>query len=293
MRRFEYVQPVSVQEAVSVLEREGEDALVLAGGTALVIMLAQGLIRPRYVVDLGGIPELQGIRTLDDGGVRIGALTKVRALERGVRELAGHTPLAEAASQVASVRVRNAATVGGSVCYGEPQTDVPPALIALGGAAVAHGPGGSRRIELERFYAGPYETVLEPGELVGEVALPPQPANSGGCHVKFTIGPSENKPVVNVSVALSVDAATRKCNGARIVMGAVGPTPLLVTEASALLEGALPNDAAIAEAARLASEQAEPVDDLRGSAWYKRRIVRVLVERAVRCAMERAWSGQA
>ena len=115
MRRFEYVQPVSVQEAVSVLEREGEDALVLAGGTALVIMLAQGLLRPRYVVDLGGIPELQGIRTLDDGGLRIGALTKVRALERGARELAGHAPLAEAASQVASVRVRNAATVGGSV----------------------------------------------------------------------------------------------------------------------------------------------------------------------------------
>ena len=293
MRRFEYVQPVSVLEAVSVLEREGEDALVLAGGTALVIMLAQGLLRPRYVVDLGGIPELQGIQTQDDGGVRIGALTKIRALERGVRELAGHAPLAEAASQVAGVRVRNAATVGGSVCYGEPQTDVPPALIALGGTATAHGPGGSRRIELERFYAGPYETVLGPGELVSEVALPPQLANSGGCHVKFTIGPSENKPVVNVSVALSVDAATGKCGGARIVMGAVGPTPLLAADASALLEGALPNDAAIAEAARLASEQAEPVDDLRGSAWYKRRIVRVLVERAVRCAMERAWSEQA
>ena len=293
MRQFEYAQPTNVQEAISLLDREGEDALLLAGGTALVIMLAQGLLRPRYVVDLTGVLDLQGVESMDGGRVRVGALTRLRALERTNPALSAHAPLQEAASQVASVRVRNVATVGGSVCYGEPQTDVPPALIALGATAVVQGSQGIRSIEMERFYAGPYETALEPGELLTEILLPPRPAEAGGCHVKFTIGPSENKPVVNVSVALSVDPATGRCTSVRIVMGAVGPTPLLATGAMQLLEEERPDDRLIAEAARIASEQADPMEDLRGSVWYKRRIVKVLVERAVTCALERAKSGPA
>ena len=292
MRRFEYVQPSSVQETVSFLDREGEEALLLAGGTALVIILGQGLLRPKYVVDLAGVPELSGVATEDDGGVHIGARTRLSELQRDRSVLAAHEPLQEAASQVASVRVRNVATVGGSVCYGEPQTDVPPALIALGAVAVLAGPQGSRRVEMEQFYSGPYETALERGELLTEIVLPPRPVGTGGCHVKFTIGPSENKPVVNVSVALTMDPTTQRCLNVRIGMGAGGPVPMLATEAMGLLEEESPDDRISTEAARLASEQADPADDLRGSVWYKRRIVKVLVKRAVKCALERATSGQ-
>ena len=292
MRRFEYLQPSSVQETVGILDREGEDALLLAGGTALVVLMSQGLLRPRCVVDLGGIAELSGVASVGDGGVRIGATTRLSELQGDGSAVTSHQPLREAASQVASVRVRNVATVGGSVCYGEPQTDVPPALIALGAQAVLVGPQGRRSVEMQHFYVGPYETVLERGELLTEILLPPRRAGAGGCHVKFTIGPRENRPVVNVSVALTVDPATGRCGNVRIAMGAVGPVPILATGAMQLLEEELPDDRLIAEAARLASEQADPADDLRGSVWYKRRIVRVLVERAMKCALERAKNGQ-
>jgi carbon-monoxide dehydrogenase medium subunit len=293
MRRFDYVQPSSVQETVGILDREGEDALLLAGGTALVLLLGRGLLRPRYVVDLGGLAELSGVAPEDDGGVRIGARTRLSELQGSGPALMSHQPLRDAAAQVASVRVRNVATVGGSVCYGEPQTDVPPALIALGAQAVLVGPRGRRSVEMQQFYVGPYETVLERGELLTELLLPPRPVGAGGCHVKFTIGPRENRPVVNVSVALSVDPATGRCGNMRIAMGAVGPVPILATGAMQLLEGEIPDGRLLAEAARLASEQADPVDDLRGSVWYKRRIIKVLVEKAVKCALERAKSGPA
>ena len=291
MRRFEYLQPSSVQETVGILEREGEDALLLAGGTALVVLMSQGLLRPRFVVDLGGLAELSGVASEGDGGVRIGARTRLSELAGDGSAAMSHQPLGEAASQVAGVRVRNVATVGGSVCYGEPQTDLPPALMALGAQAVLVGPQGRRSVEMQHFYVGPYETVLERGELLTEILLPPRPAGAGGCHVKFTIGPRENRPVVNVSVALSVDPATGRCGKVRIAMGAVGPVPILATGAMQLLEEDLPDDRLIAEAARLASEQADPADDLRGSVWYKRRILRVFVERAVKCALERAKRG--
>jgi carbon-monoxide dehydrogenase medium subunit len=264
----------------------------MAGGTAVVVLLSQGLLRPRYVVDLSALSELQGVGALDGGGVRIGALTSIRVLERHPAIRGGHASLAEAASQVASVRVRNVATLGGSVCYGEPQTDLPPALIALGAMASVTGPGGARSLALDRFYRGPYQTALAAGELLTEVVLPPRPSSSGGCHLKFTIGPPENKPVANASVALVVDPATQRCANVRIVLGAVGPVPVLATGAGALLQGERPDGRLIGEAATRASEEADPTEDLRGSVWYKRRIVKVLVERALICAVERASSRQ-
>ncbi len=292
MRRFDYIRPATLGEAVGFLHSHGEEALVMAGGTAVVVMLSQGLVRPRYVVDLADLPQLRGVRALDGGGAHIGALTPVRAVERDSTILGGHAPLAEAASQVASVRIRNVATVGGSICYGDPQTDIPPALIALGAAVVVAGPRKSRTVEMERFFSGPYETALEPGELLTEVVLPPRPPGSAGCHLKFTVGSPENRPVANASVVVVVDPATQRFADIRVVMGAVGPVPVLATQAADLLKGERPDDGLIAEAARRASEQADPMEDLRGSVWYKHRIINVLVERALKCAVQRASGGE-
>ena len=286
MRRFEYLRPSSVQEAVAFLADHPDDAMVMAGGTALVVMLDQGVLRPDYVVDLGGIGDLHGQDASNDA-LQLGALTTVRALERepGIGERFG--VLAEAASQVASVRIRNVATLGGTVSYGEPQTDIPTALIALDATATIAGIQGRRDVAVEDFFLGPYETVMEPGEIVTQVSIPDPSPRTGGCHMKFTIGSPENKPVANASVLLRLDQAGQ-CEDARIVMGAVGPVPLLAREASALLRGGPPNERAFAAAAARAAEESDPVDDLRGPAWYKRRIIRVLVERGLSWALSRA-----
>ena len=288
MRRFDYVRPATLQEATSFLKEHGEDALVIAGGTAAVVLVSQGVLRPRYLVDLGGIPELRGLESLNGGGIRIGALTSIRTLERDPGLGSRYGLLAEAASQIASVRVRNVATVGGAICYGEPQTDAPPALVAMGATVTIAGGKENRSIALEKFLLGPYETALEEGEVLTEVLVPSPEEGSAGCHLKFTIGSPANKPVANVSTLVRLDVDTGRLADARIVMGAVGPVPTLATEAASLLREEHPNDGLIAEAARLASEQVDPMDDLRGSVWYKRRIIRVLVERGVKCALQRA-----
>jgi carbon-monoxide dehydrogenase medium subunit len=286
MRRFEYVQPQTVDEAVSFLASNADDSLLMSGGTAAVVLLEMGVARPRYVVDLGRIADLAAPPSEEDDGLRMGALTTMRTLERDPVITGKWAPLAEAASQVANVRVRNVATVGGSIGYGEPQTDAPPMLIALGAAVTLAGPGGERTVPLDGFFWSPYETALGPGEIVTGVSVPPLGERAGGCHLKFTIGSPENKPVANVSALLRLDA-DRRCEDARIVMGAAGPVPL-VAAAAERLRGEMPSDGLIAEVARLASLEAEPIEDVRGPVWYKRRIIRVLVERALKCALQRA-----
>ena len=287
MARFDYVRPSTVAEAVGLLEAHGDDALAIAGGTATVLLLQKRMLRPELVVDLGGLPGLTGVEQ-NGGGLRIGALTPIRAIERDATVRGSHGLLAEAASQVAGVRVRNAATVGGSVCFGEPQTDLPPSLLALNATATIVGSQGSRDVPLEEFFLGPYETARGQGEVLTYLSVPAIAPRSGGCHVKFTLGSPENKPVANVSALVIVDAFTGALADVRIVMGAVGGVPMLARKAGDTLKGEHPSDALIAEAGGQASEEADPVEDLRGSVWYKRRIIKVLVERALRCAIERA-----
>lgn len=286
MRPFEYVRPTTVGEATDFLREHGDDALVVAGGTAAVVMMTLGVLRPGYVVDVGAVAELSGSHA-DASGLRLGALTTVRSIERDTTIAGTYGLLADAASQVANVRVRNRATVGGSVCYGEPQTDLPPALIAMGASATLAASGGTRTVALADFFEGPYETVLEPGELLTEITVPQPEPGTYGCHAKFTIGSPENKPVANASALLRLDDGGR-CVEARIVLGAVGPVPVVAEAAAALLAGEVPDAKLIAEVAARAADATDPQDDLRGPVWYKRRIARVLVERALRCALRKA-----
>ena len=286
MRPFEYVRPTTLGEVTDFLREHGDDALVVAGGTAAVVMMTLGVLRPGYVVDVGRVPEIGGSHAGGDG-LRLGALTTVRSIERDPAVAEQYGLLADAASQVANVRVRNRATVGGSVCYGEPQTDLPPALIAMGASATIAASGGSRTVPLASFFEGPYETVLEPGELLTEITVPQPEPGTFGCHAKFTVGSPENKPVANASVLVRLDEAGR-CVEARIVMGAVGPVPVVAEAAAALLAGEVPDAKLIAEVAARAADATDPMDDLRGPVWYKRRIAAVLVERALSCALRKA-----
>ncbi len=285
MRPFEYIRPVSVAEAVDVLNERGEDAFVLSGGSAGVVMLRLGVVRPEVVVDLSGIEEMRGLRK--NGGLHIGALASIRSLELDGGVRTAYPLLAEAASQVANVRVRNVATVGGAVAYGEPQTDTPTALTASGAVVRIAGVSGERSVPIDEFYVGPYETVLEQGEIVVGIDLPEPPPHTGGAHIKFTVGSPENKPVANASALVTVDPSSGACTAARVVMGAAGPVPVVADAASALV-GVEASTERIAEVAAAAAEEADPIEDLRGPEWYKRRILRILVERALTCALQRA-----
>ena len=289
MRPFEYIRPASVAEAVGVLSERGEDAFVLGGGSAAVVMLRLGVVRPECVVDLGGIEEMRGLRRNGDrrnGGLHIGALASIRSLELDDGVRAAYPLLAEAASQVANVRVRNVATVGGAVAYGEPQTDTPTALTASGASVRITGVSGERSVPIDGFYVGPYETVLEQGEIVAGIDVPEPPPHTGGAHIKFTVGSPENKPVANASALVTVDPSGT-CVAARVVMGAAGPVPVVADAARALLGGE-PSPERIREVAAAAAEEADPIEDLRGPEWYKRRILRIVVERALTCALQRA-----
>ena len=284
MRPFEYIRPASVAEAVRVLSERGEDAFVLGGGSAAVVMLRLGVVRPECVVDLGGIDDMRGLRR--NGGLHVGALASIRSLELDDGVRAAYPLLAEAASQVANVRVRNVATVGGAVAYGEPQTDTPTALTASGASVRITGVSGERSVPIDGFYVGPYETVLQQGEIVAGIDVPEPPPHTGGAHIKFTVGSPENKPVANASALVTVDPSGT-CVAARVVMGAAGPVPVVADAARALL-GDEPSAERIREVAAAAAEEADPIEDLRGPEWYKRRILRIVVERALTCALQRA-----
>jgi aerobic carbon-monoxide dehydrogenase medium subunit len=282
MRPFEYIKPTTVDEAASFLAQNADDALILGGGTAAVVLLHLGVVRPRYVVDLAGVDSLR--QTTMNGALHLGALTSVRSLERDPAIAKDYDLLSEAASQVANIRVRNAATVGGAVAYGEPQTDTPVALTALDATIEIAGAGGTRQVAIADFYKGPYETALEQGELVVAVNVPKPAANSAGCHIKFTIGSPENKPVANASALITVDPSSGKISAARLVLGAVGATPVIAASAAGLI-GETPNDDLFADIAAQAANETDPIEDLRGPVWYKRRIARVVVERALKCAL--------
>lgn len=285
MRPFEYIKPSTVDEATSFLSQNAEDSLIMGGGTAAVVLLHLGVVRPRYVVDLGGIGALR--ETTMKGSLHLGALTSIRSLERDPAIAADYNLLSEAASQVANIRVRNAASVGGAVAYGEPQTDTPVALTALDATVEIAGASGARQIPIADFYRGPYETALEQGELVVGINVLKPAANSVGCHMKFTIGSPENKPVANASALIALDPSSGKIIAARVVMGAVGGTPVVAASAAGLV-GETPNDDLFADIAAQAANETDPIEDLRGPVWYKRRIAKVLVERALKCALQKS-----
>ena len=174
MRRFEYLRPSTIEEATQFLGDNTDDTLVMAGGTAAVVLLHLGVLRPKYVLDIGRIAVLRE-RSMN-GSLRLGALTSIRAIERDAEMARDYGVLVDAASQVANIRVRNVATVGGTIAYGEPQTDTPVALTALGAIVEIAGATERREVPIADFYQGPYETALQPGELVTAVNIP-QPSD--------------------------------------------------------------------------------------------------------------------
>lgn len=282
-RSFELHSPATVAEALEILEEKPE-AKVLAGGQSLIPMMKLRLFSPPDVVDIGRIPGLSYIRK-GKGRLHIGAMTIHNdvALSPLVRRFCG--PLAEATSVVADQQVRNRGTIGGTACHADPAGDTPAALLALDAEFVATGKGGERVVGVKDFFKDMFTTDLKREELLTEVRVPFLPPGSGGTYVKFVKAKSD---FAIVGVASSIALKSGACADVRIGLAGVGPTPIRPTRAEQVLEGKKPRDDLIEEAGARASAASSPFSDLRGDAAYKREMVKVIVERAVRLSLERA-----
>ncbi len=280
MKPFEYRAPTSLPEAIELLSEHGDGSKLIAGGTALVIMMKQELVQPTYLIDLGRVAGLAGIQEVEDGLV-VGALTTHRELETSPI-VARHLPsLAETFSRVATIRVRNMATIGGNLAHGDPNLDPPVSLLALGASVTLAGPDGERLLPLDDLFVDYYETALEPTEILTQVEIPFLPPRSTAVFVKFTPRTEDDYGTVNVAVRLTADASGERCEDVRIALGAVSSTCLRATDSESALRGQSLGEAAFREAAALARAQTDPIADLRGSAEYKQEMAEVFVRRAL------------
>ncbi|MBI3078510.1 MAG: xanthine dehydrogenase family protein subunit M [Deltaproteobacteria bacterium] len=281
---MEYIEARSVEEASRALTEQGEGAKLIAGGLALIILMNHRLLQPTCLISIRRLRELRYIRWDDAAGLRIGALTTHREIEtsRVVRRRA--PVLVEMEGQVGSIQVRNAGTIGGNLCHGDPREDPAPALLVLDAEVTLASAAGARSLPLRGFFVDFLSTALQPGELLTEVRVPPLPPGTGATYVKFSHRNALDFPVAGVGARVTLDA-DGVCQDARLALGAVGPTPLLCDEAAGLLRGERPSPGLLEEVARRARALAAPSSDVFGSEEYKRHLVGVLSRRA----LEQAW----
>jgi carbon-monoxide dehydrogenase medium subunit len=280
--RFEYFAPTTLDEALSILERYGDEARVLAGGQSLIPLMKLRFAAPRAVVDINRVPDLDFLS--DEGGsLRIGPLVRHKTCERSTLLRDRYPTLGDAAPQISDPIVRNLGTVAGSLAHADPQGDWGSALLAMGAEVEARSSEGSRTIPLEEFFHGPFTTALEPTEIVTEVRVPDPGPRSGGTYLKL-----ERKvgDFATVAVAVHVSFENGTVDRAGIALTAVAPHNIKASAAEEVLAGSELDDEAIATAARLAAEAADPHDDIRGTADYKRSVVRVFTERGLRQAAD-------
>ena len=284
---YTYHDPAELSDALALLDEHGEDAHPIAGATAFTLMYRQGLLRPGHVVGLRGIAALGGITRGSDGSLLIGATATHREAERSPL-VAAHSPaLTRTFASVATVRVRNQATVGGNLAHADPAQDPPAMLLALDASVVAVSTHGEREIALADLFVDVFATSLEPGELITRVRVPPLAAGTRATYVKFLPRTADDYATVSVAATLRLDGDGRVAD-LRVVLGAAGATPIRARAVEDALRGEMPNDARIRGAAAVAREAAEPFDDVRGSAAYKREMAAVWTERALRALAENA-----
>jgi aerobic carbon-monoxide dehydrogenase medium subunit len=281
---FDYAAPATIDEALATLDRYGDEAKVLAGGQSLIPLMKLRFAAPSMLVDINRIDGLDGLDERD-GYLHIGPLVRHRACERSDLLRQRYGVLADTAPQISDPIVRNVGTVGGSLAHADPQGDWGSALLAAGGEVEARSSSGTRTIPLSDFFVGPFENALEPTEMVTSVRVPVPDGRTFGTYLKL-----ERKigDYATVGVAVHLSFAGDRVERAGIALTAVAPTAIAATEAAASLVGGELTDEAIAQAARLAAQAAQPRSDQRGSADYKRRVVQVFTERGLRRATESA-----
>lgn len=287
MEAFEYFAPGTLAEAYACLGN-GKRTALLAGGTDLIIQLRESRRSCDQVVDIKRIPELMTARITPGGSAEIGAAVPLAAIYED-REIARRWPaLIDAASIIGGIQVQGRASLGGNLCNASPAADSPPALIVLGARLLIGSASGTREIPVEQFFTGPGRNALQPGEILLQVVIPPLPAHSGAFYHRFIPRNEMDIAVASAGAWLQLGAGGDTIEAARVAIGAVAPTPLAVPAAAEALVGHAANGETFARAAEVAAAAARPITDMRGSAAQRTHLIRVLTERALQRALQRA-----
>lgn len=285
-----YFRAKTVEDACSLLSKYKEEAEVIAGGTDLLVQMKDEEVMPKYVIDIGEITG-QDYIIYDEGvGLRIGAQATIHAIASSplVREKFGI--LASAASSLGSPQIRHRATMAGNLCNASPSAETVPPLMVSGASVRIVRTDGERIVPVENFSIGPGQTVLNSGEIVAEIIIPPLAPRSGGAYLAHTVRKVQDLAIVNVAVLATVDGDV--ISDARIALGAIAPTVIRAKAAEAILKGKKLSDSLLQEAGQAALDESYPIDDVRSSAKYRREIIKVLVARAVKQAVEQVKAGQ-
>jgi aerobic carbon-monoxide dehydrogenase medium subunit len=277
MRRFDLVEPTTLEEACGLIANN-DDAKAIAGGTALLTLIKHGIFVPQTLVNLKKIQAASDISYGAQTGLRIGALTTIYDIEASPLVRQHYAVLAEACHVVANIRIRNMATIGGNLAHGDYQSDPPTVLVALEAVVELLSRTGMRRMKLSDFLKGSYETAIEPGELVSALIVPPAD-HLRGTYTKFTAGSSEERPCVGIAALASMDEGV--CVELRLAVGAVSPKPVRLQSGESMARGERLTQELIERIAQNAGRNVDPIDDLRGTADYKRHLVHVLTRRAL------------
>ena len=287
-RSFEYFSPRTLDEAIALLQKLGPEAKLLSGGQSLIPMMKLRMLSPPHIVDINRIPGLDYINE-SDGHLKIGALAREHQLESSEVVNKNLPILVDTAKFIADPLVRSQATVCGNLAHGDPANDHPATMLALGATVVATGPKGQREIAVDGFFTNLFTTALEPEEILTEIKIPLPPPKSGGAYLKL-----ERKvgdfATAGVAAQITLDDAGN-CAKAGVGLTNVGMTPIKATKTEAFLTGKTLDEATIKQAAETAASESQPTDDVRGSADYKRDLVRVLTARALTRALDRAKGG--
>ncbi|MFC1932854.1 FAD binding domain-containing protein [Chloroflexota bacterium] len=287
IRDFEYFAPKTLKEALTLLDRYHDECKVIAGGQSLLILMRQGLVAPEYLIDIKGISELNYIKSDAKEGLRIGALTPHRAIEKYPVMKNGFSVLAEMERRLASVQTRNWGTIGGNLCHADPAGDPAPVLIALNATLSMASLKGERIMAVEDFSLDYFETALEPGELLTEIQVPVSPSYTGTAYTKFNVIESD-MATVGVAVSITLNSSDGICDDIRIALGASAPTPRRAKQAEEALRGKKITDNLLAEAGEITSAEVEPLSDIYASEEYRRELIKVLVKRVGKEALSRA-----
>ncbi len=282
--QFNYLEPKTIKEATSLLSKYDRKAKVIAGGTDLLVQIGNRAIEPEYLVDISYIPGLDYIDCDDKQGLRIGALTTIRIIEKSDKLRRMYPVISQAAGLLGSTAIRNVGTIGGNLCNAAPSADSAPALIGLSSRAKIVGPRGERTVPVEDFFTGPGGTVLRSSELLVEIQVPVLSPNIKGVYLKHAIRKALDLAIIGVAVVTTMNGDV--LSDIKIVLGAVAPTPIRAKKAEAILVGKKISEELLQKAGEAAADESSPIDDVRSSADYRRQMVRVLVARAVKQAAE-------
>jgi len=283
---FEHFAPKTLKEALALLAKYGDDCKVICGGQSLLILMRQGLVSPKYMVDIKGIAELSYIKDGKDG-LKIGATTTHRIVEKSPVIKKKYPVLAEMENRLASIQTRNWGTIGGNICHGDPAGDPVPVLIALNATLTLAGAKGTRDIPVEDFSLDYFEVDLKDGELLTEITIPPPPPRTGAAYYKFNVIESD-LATASVAASVTLGAGDGVCQDVRIALGAAAPTAIRAKKAEKVLKGKKITDALLKQAGEVAATEAEPISDIYASDEYRLELVKVLVPRMTKEALARA-----